>query len=343
VVLFATKGRPQGRRPSGSLGKKRQTRYSAVTRNRCGNRPRTPTLDVFRISMKTTQRRPGRVATLLLTVAALALGAGTAHAARVGVLSNKYFAETAADFNAKLIPHTFKAIDIGSGTPTLATLTSQFDAVLLFEDGTFAQAPAVGSVVAAFARTGRPVVLGTFYDQDRTDGSADFTPHGWGELEKIDPNTTDGVGTPYVTRTLGNIVAHPLTVGITTLSAAKFAGGNAAKPSTIVVATWAQKNAKGEPDPAIAYRISGAACVIHIAIAPNYPTVGVPNTDFGGDFYRTWRNAFDFAGNHCVTGTAQLPASDAFAIPASSTPVLVLIATLLAVFGSRRLARRRAR
>ena len=76
------------------------------------------------------------------------------------------------------------------------------------------QAPAVGNTVAAFARTGRPVVLGTFYDQDRSDGPPEFTPHGWGDLETIDPNVTDGVGTSYEPRTLGSSVAHPLTVGV---------------------------------------------------------------------------------------------------------------------------------
>jgi hypothetical protein len=185
-------------------------------------------------------------------------------------------------------------------------------------------------------------VLGTFYDQDRSDGPTEFNPHGWGALESIDPNVTDGVGTSYEPRTLGSSVAHPLTAGVSSLSAAKLAGGNQAKPATIVVATWAQKNARGNPDPAVAYRISGAACVIHIAIAPDYPSVGVLNTDFGGDYYRLWRNAFDFAGNHCITGTANVPVNDAFAIPASSLPVLAAMAALLAALGLRRLRRRPA-
>ena len=67
------------------------------------------------------------------------------------------------------------------------------------------------------------------------------------------------------------MVAHPLTAGVTALAATTgFAGGNQAKPGTTVVATWTQPNARGLPDPAIAYRITGAACVIQIGIAPDY-------------------------------------------------------------------------
>jgi hypothetical protein len=222
-------------------------------------------------------------------------------------------------------------------------LLARFDSVLLFEDGTYAQAPTVGNTVADFANSGRAVILGTFYDQDRSDALAapDTTPHGWGNLETLDPNTTDGSGTAYAARTLGTVVPHPLTMGVGTLFASKFAGGNEAKPASIVVASWTQPNARGNADPAIAYRITGPACVIHIAIAPDYPTVGVINTDFGGDFYRAWRNAFDFAGNHCVTGIRNLPSSDAVAIPATSPPMLALMAALAAMLGGLALARRR--
>src|SRR5689334_2466261 len=119
--------------------------------------------------MQTYLRRPVRAAALLLTATVL-VGAAPAQAARIAVLSNKFFAETAADFNSKLPGHTFTAFNVGNGPPSLATLAWQFDAMLLFEDTTFDQAPNVGNTVAAFARSGRPVVLGTFYDQDRSDG-----------------------------------------------------------------------------------------------------------------------------------------------------------------------------
>jgi hypothetical protein len=251
--------------------------------------------------MQTRLRHLTRAA--LLSAGVLALTALDAHAARIGVLSNKYAAETAADLAAKIPQHLFAPVDLGAGAPSLDSLLNQFDAVLLFEDGTFAQAPAVGTTVARFAGAGRAVVLGTFYDQDRSDalGSPDITPHGWGELEAIDPSTTDGIGTAYAPRTLGPVGPHPLTAGVTALASAKFAGGNQAKPGTIVVAQWQQKNHLGEPDPAIAYRLTGPACVIQIGIAPHYPVVGVPGRDFGGDFYRVFSNAFDFAAQHCPT------------------------------------------
>ena len=103
------------------------------------------------------------------------------------------------------------------------------------------------------------------------------------------------------------IVPHPLTQGVTSLAALRgnpgpYAGGNQAKPGTTVVAAWSQPNARGTIDPAIAYRQTGAACVIHVGIAPQYgvlTTFGTFGTDFAGDFYRVWKNAFDFGAAGC--------------------------------------------
>lgn len=242
-------------------------------------------------------------AALVSVVVAAACAMPDAWAARVGVLSNFYQNETAADFSASLTGHTFTPIDVSLSVPQLAALLADFDVLLLFEDGTYANAPAVGNLVASFAQSGRAVVLGAFYDQDRSDAPQAFTPHGWGALESIDPNTTDGVGTAYSPRSLdpASIVAHPLTAGVTALATNRFAGGNQPKNGTIVVAAWAQKNALGGVDPAIAFRITGVACVIHIAVAPQYSALGTLNVDFGGDFYRVWRNAFDFGAAGCKT------------------------------------------
>jgi hypothetical protein len=283
----------------------------------------------FRISMQTGRIR---FTTAALTIAVAAMLASTLScAARVGILSDGYASETATDFNANVPGHTFTAIDVSTSVPSLAVLTANYDVVLLFDDNTLANAPAVGNVVAAYANTGRAVVLGTFYDQDRSDGPPAFAPNGWGALETIDPNTTDGTGTSYAARSLdpASIVAHPLTAGVTTLTAARFAGGNQPKPGTVVVAKWAQPNAKGGVDPAIAYRVTGAACVIHVAIAPHYPTIGIQGIDFGGDFYPAWRNAFDFGAAACSNG----PAADPTAIPSLSPALLVLTASLLLLFG----------
>ena len=241
-----------------------------------------------------------------------------AHAARVAILSNAWSAETAADYNAKIGGHVFTGIDVTSSVPALDLLLANFDVVLLFEDRVFVNATAVGNRAAEFANAGRAVVLGTFYDQDRSDATAGAaTPHGWGALEAIDPNTTDGVGTAYAVRTLApaTIVAHPLTRGVTSLAALRgnpgpYAGGNQAKPGTSVVAAWAQPNARGGVDPAIAYRQTGPACVIHIGIAPQYgvlPAFGTYGTDFAGDFYQVWTDAFDFAADMCKIAPAIVP------------------------------------
>ncbi len=274
-------------------------------------------------------------------LSAAAVVAAPADAARVGVLSNRFFAETAADFNARIPGHTFTGVDVSVSAPALGVLTASYDVLLLFEDGTFANAPAVGNVAAAFAGTGRPVVLGTFYNEDRSDNTNAFLappPHGWGTaLEAIDPNTTDGIGVatdagglPNVAQTLNaaSVAAHPLTTGVATLFAASgYAGGDQAKPGTVVVATWTRLNARNLPDPAIAYRVTGTACVIGIGIAPQYATVGAFGVSFGGDFYRAWRNAFDFAAAGCTAGS--VAANDPNAIPALSDGGLALTALLI--------------
>jgi hypothetical protein len=268
---------------------------------------------------------------MFLTLRALAVVvigcalATAAQAARVAVLSNTLASETAADYNAKIPGHTFTGIDVSSTVPDLPALLANFDVILLYEDTRFAGSGLVGDQVAAFANSGRAVVLGTFYDQDRSDAAGGgISPHGWGGLEVIDPNTTDGVGTSYAVRTLApnGLLAHPLTRGVTSLSALRgdpgpYAGGNQAKPGTQVVARWAQLNEKGNTDPAIAYRVTGNACVIHIGIAPHYgvlPKFGTYGTDFGGDFYRVWANAFDFGAAGCRVSIPTLSQWTTFAL-----------------------------
>jgi exosortase sorting signal-containing protein len=289
-----------------------------------------------------------------LACAVLSLAAAfatPAYAARVGVLSNRFFAETAADFSARIPGHTFTGVDVSTVAPSLASLAASYDVLLLFEDLTFTNAPVVGNVVAAFAGTGRSVVLGTFYNQDRSDNANPFLsplPHGWGNaLEAIDPNTTDGIGVatdalgiPNVAQTLNaaSVTAHPLTAGVATLFATTgFAGGDQAKAGTIVLATWTRPNARNQPDPAIAYRVTGAACVINVGIAPHYAAIGTfgvspgPGVSFGGDFYRAWTNAFDFAAAGCVVGG--VGANDATAIPTLSNWSLALTALLVVAVG----------
>ncbi len=293
--------------------------------------------------MKTGSLHRAVACAVLLVAAALA---APAQAARVGVLSNRFFAQTAADFTTQIPGHTFTGIDVSGSVPTLGSLTASYDVLLLFEDNRFANAPLVGDVVAAFAGTGRAVVLGTFYNQDRSDSTnpnlpSAPNPFGWGSaLEAIDPNTTDGIGVgtdssgiPNVAHTLNpaSVTAHPLTVGVTTLFATSgYAGGDQSKPGSIVVATWTQPNARNLPDPAISYRVTGAACVIAIGIAPQYPTIGTPGS-FGGNFHPTWKNAFDFAAGGCAVGPGG--ANNATAIPALSIWSLALTALLVGAVG----------
>ncbi len=241
------------------------------------------------------------VASFLVFFACLVmLMPGSASAANIAVLTNQFFAEGAADFNSNIPGHTFTGIDVSSVTPTLAQL-SAYNAVLLFEDSTFGNAINVGNVVAQYANTGSAVVLGTFYNQDRSDSCCGGD---WGALETIDPNTSDGVGTTYDGDTLdaGSIVPHVLTTGVTSLwsgAGTGFSGGNEAKVGTNVLALWSNLNDRGNPDPAIAYRLTGPACVIHIGIAPHYVEYGNFGVEFGGDFYQVWTNAFDFAASRC--------------------------------------------
>ena len=277
---------------------------------------------------------------MFAVVVVVALAASPAYAARVGVLSNNNAATTAADFAARMPGHVFAGVNTSGVVPTLASLQGSFDVLLVFEDGRYPNASAVGDVAAAFANAGRAVVLGTFYDQDRSDSvnPALLVPsHGWGALEAIDPNTTDGMGVstdgtglPNLSRVLnaGSIVTHPLTQGVTALSAVSgFAGGNQAKAGTIVLAIWTEPNARGLPDPAIAFRVTGAACVIQIGIAPDYAVgVGTGYGNFTGDFYRVWSNAFDFAANSCGTSGSHAILTG---IPALSDGGLALSALLI--------------
>ncbi len=290
--------------------------------------------------MKTYPLRALAVRVLLAVAATMALAA-PAGAARVGVLANKWAAQTAEDFGARIPAHTFSPVDTSTAVPTLQSLTNAFDVILLFEDSTFSNSTAVGNVVAGFANTGRAVVIGAFYEQDRSDGPASNVPHGWGALELIDPNTTDGTGTPYSPKTLdvATMLRHPLTGGLTALSSAKFAGGNRAKPGTTVVAYWKQSNALGQPDPAIAFRITGPACVVQVTIAPSYPSIGVPGTDYAGDFHRVWKNAFDFGANKCIATTGDATTADPATIPTLSQWGLLL--TILLVGAGAVLQRRR--
>jgi hypothetical protein len=281
-------------------------------------------------------RLPAVIACAVAFVVAVA--STGAQAARVGVLANKNAQAVAADFTARIAGHTFTAVDLSTGTPSPATLIAAFDVILLFEDGLFEGSHATGDAVYQFAMAGHPVVLSTFYDQDRSDRTLGIlgAPHGWGNLETIDPNTTDGLGTAYAARTLApaSIAEHPLTAGVHTLFADDsfgFAGGNQAKPGTTVLATWTQPNLNGRTDPAITLRKAFDVCVMQIGIAPDYASYGAFGTAYGGDFYQVWKNAFDYGGTHCGIDVI---------VPTLGDVALALTAVLLAALGAGALRRR---
>jgi hypothetical protein len=110
-----------------------------------------------------------------------------------------------------------------------------------------------------------------------------------------------------------------------------------------VVARWSQPNARGEDDPAIAFRLTGSACVIQLAIAPNYAVIGVAGMDFTGDFHRAWQNAFDFGGKKCTPPYVVDAGGDPANVPTFSEWGFILTVLLLALLGARALARRPTR
>jgi hypothetical protein len=70
------------------------------------------------------------------------------------LLSNNNAAATAADFAARM-PATFLRASTRPALCRPASLQSSFDVLLVFEDGRYPNASAVGDVAAAFANAGR--------------------------------------------------------------------------------------------------------------------------------------------------------------------------------------------
>jgi len=179
----------------------------------------------------------------------------------------------------------------------------------------FSNAPNVGSVVYEYVMIGGNLVLGTFYEQDRSDNTlAGWTPYGWGPLETIDPFTSDGVGCEYDNDTLDvtSIVAHPITEGVESLWCDMYHGGVHAKPDTIVLANWTSPNYLGEQCPLVGYRIlEDNQRVVQISIYPNYAYLNTSES-VGGDFFVLWANAIKWAaeapyiGPQILKGLTQL-------------------------------------
>ena len=189
-------------------------------------------------------------------------------------------------------------------TPPSVGYLSGFSAVLLFEDGVLGDSERMGDAVAEYVRGGGNLVLGTFYWQNRSDGP--FDTRGWGNLESLDPFTTVG-GAVYSEGSLAgsSIVAHPLTVEVSSLTANRHWGGVAAKSGTSVVASWANGT------PLIGYRTeSGGQRIVGVSVFP-----GLSSEDFSGDFFRIWENALRWAGSGGLAGSSPAGIAGANADP----------------------------
>ena len=170
-------------------------------------------------------------------------------------------------------------------TPGLAEL-SRHDVVLVFQNGLFDESFTLGNELAQYVALGGNLVIASFYWQGRSD-SGQLTP-GWGALETIDPFSSTGGATYQAGAINGNnIIAHPLTSGVTTLSSTGFWGGVAEIPGIEVVAWWADQSAT----PLVGYRIlNGGQRIVGVSL---FPASGLAAR---GDVQALWENAVNWAG-----------------------------------------------
>lgn len=118
--------------------------------------------------------------------------------------------------------------------PSLSTLL-QYDAILLYENGSYEHAVSVGNRVAEYIGAGGNVVIGSFYWQNRSDSG--FGHQGWGALEGLDPFSSTG-GAVYGEGSLGSVTPHPITEGVSDFTVDRWWGGVAANGGTTLVASW---------------------------------------------------------------------------------------------------------
>ncbi|MEZ4382837.1 MAG: DUF4215 domain-containing protein [Nannocystaceae bacterium] len=242
---------------------------------------------------------------LTLTVGGLLLlGATPAQAAEVLVLSNNGAPAVVTDFTANTMGHNYTAHDADT-TPTLDQL-NQYEAVLLFENGLFSNAPNVGDRLAEwYGQGGKCIVIGTFYWQDRSDNPKYANNYSWGALEDLDVFTGLAGGSEYNSDSLdpNSIVAHPITDGVMALSAHSYRGGVQAKDDTQVLALWSTLNSLNEDDPLIGVREDdNGGKFVGISIFPDYESHGDYGNQFTGDFHVLWENALTWCASTCGDG-----------------------------------------
>lgn len=175
---------------------------------------------------------------------------------------------------------TFFFVAAAPGIEQLRT----YDVVLLFQNGLFDESASLGAELARYVDLGGNVVFGSFYWQGRSDGGVGG--RGWGGLEALDPFHAAG-GASYTPSTLGSVVAHPLTEGVSALSSSGYRGGVGARGGTTVVASWA------DGVPLVGFREGSAGQrLVAVSLFPAHEAVG----GVSGDFARLWRNAVVWAG-----------------------------------------------
>ncbi len=163
-------------------------------------------------------------------------------------------------------------------------LLNQHDVILLFSNGLFDESVALGSAIREYVAIGGNVVTASFYWQNRQDSGLGST--GWGSLEQVDAMTSTG-GANYSVGALGTVVPHPLTTGLTTLTASTFWGGAAARTGdgAVVAATWADSS------PLVAYRVlPGGQRMVGVSLFPAVADAA------SGDVDALFRNAVTWAG-----------------------------------------------
>ena len=100
----------------------------------------------------------------------------------------------------------------------------------------------------------------------------------------------------------------------------------------------AAERARPRPIPPSRTASPAPACVIHVAIAPNYPAIGVAGYRLHRRLPSGWRNAFDFAAAACIANSSDASGPDPFGDPDA---VAVGIALTILLVGAGAASRRR--
>jgi len=166
--------------------------------------------------------------------------------------------------------------------PSLGSLLP-YDAVVLYENGSYDHAAAVGDRIAEYVEAGGNLVIGSFYWQNRSDAGRGHP--GWGNLEGMDAFSSTG-GAVYGQGSLGDVSPHEITQGVSAFSVSRWWGGVSANGGTSVVASWA------DGTPLAGYAVgSGGQRIVAISAFPGLMGGG------GGGLAKLWGNAVRWAAS----------------------------------------------